>query len=290
METPLALDHIVIAVHNLEAAIADYRAMGFQVLVGGQHPGRTSHNALIVFADGAYLEIIAWRAPAPEERWYRTLRDHGEGLVDFALLPADTPQALASARARGLDTLTGPLAGGRVRPDGEQLQWQTARHATPDLPFLCGDITPRALRVPEGDARIHPNGALGVATITVAVHDLNATLARYRALLGPATSVVTTGDASAALADGIHTATLTVGTLQITLQSAIADAPPPAGAAPPSAPAQAHTAATLRQRLASRGEGPCAVGLLRSPALPPVRLSTGDSHGVSLHWAAPHRS
>ena len=41
METPLALDHIVIAVHNLEAAIADYRAMGFQVLVGGQHPGRT---------------------------------------------------------------------------------------------------------------------------------------------------------------------------------------------------------------------------------------------------------
>ena len=71
METPLALDHIVIAVHNLEAAIADYRAMGFQVLVGGQHPGRTSHNALIVFADGAYLEIIAWRAPAPEERWYR---------------------------------------------------------------------------------------------------------------------------------------------------------------------------------------------------------------------------
>ena len=165
METPLALDHIVIAVHNLEAAIADYRAMGFQVMVGGQHPGRTSHNALVVFADGSYLEIIAWRAPAPEERWYRTLRDHGEGLVDFALLPPNTVQALAEARARGLDTLTGPLAGGRVRPDGAQLLWQTARHATPDVPCLCSDITPRALRVPEGDARVHPNGARSVLSL-----------------------------------------------------------------------------------------------------------------------------
>ena len=84
---PLALDHIVIAVADLDRAMVDYRALGFQVLPGGQHPGRTSHNALVVFADGAYLELIAWRAPAPEERWYRTLSAHGEGLVDYALLP-----------------------------------------------------------------------------------------------------------------------------------------------------------------------------------------------------------
>src|SRR5256885_378208 len=181
----LPLDHIVIAVQDLEAAVADYRALGFQVAIGGRHPGRTSHNALVVFADGAYLEIIAWTAPAPEERWYRTLRDHGEGLVDFALLPQSTAQALAEARGRGLDTLVGPVDGGRVRPDGAQLLWQTARHATPDLPFLCGDVTPRALRVPEGSVREHPNGALGVASLTVAVHDLDASLDRYRALLGP---------------------------------------------------------------------------------------------------------
>ena len=53
MDHPLALDHIVIAVNDLDTAITDYRALGFQVLVGGQHPGRTSHNALVVFADGA---------------------------------------------------------------------------------------------------------------------------------------------------------------------------------------------------------------------------------------------
>ena len=104
----LPLDHIVIAVQDLEAAVADYRALGFQVVIGGRHPGRTSHNALVVFADGAYLEIIAWTAPAPEERWYRTLRDHGEGLVDFALLPGSTSQALAEARGRGWTPWSAP--------------------------------------------------------------------------------------------------------------------------------------------------------------------------------------
>lgn len=276
----LALDHIVIAVHNLDAAMADYRALGFQVLVGGQHPGRTSHNALVVFSDGAYLEIIAWRAPAPEERWYRTLRDHGEGLVDFALLPHDTAQSLAEARARGMDTLTGPLDGGRVRPDGAQLRWQTARHATPDVPFLCGDITPRALRVPEGAVRSHPNGALGVATVTVAVHDLDATLSRYRALLGPALSVTPAGNTGPTHTDGVRIAALTMGTLAITLQSPLSDTHGAASA----------RVLALRQRLASRGEGPCAVGLRSTPGQPEGALDSAASHGVALRWEPPHRS
>lgn len=265
---PLALDHIVIAVTDLETAIADYRALGFQVVPGGQHPGRTSHNALVVFQDGAYLEIISWRAPAPQERWYRTLQDHGEGLVDFALLPQDTVQALNAARARGLDTLTGPLDGGRQRPDGAQLRWQTARHATPDLPFLCGDITPRALRVPEGDVRTHPNGATGVARITIAVHDLPTTLGRYRALLGAPAQPSTTTDAH-----GVQGAQLWVGTTELQLVSTEAT---------PSA--TSTVAADVRNRLAGRGEGPCAVVLRCAGPIAPPAPDTARTHGVVLGW------
>ena len=182
----LGLDHLVIAVHDLDAAIARHRAAGFTVQPGGRHPGRTSHNALIVFADGAYIELIAWTAPAPQERWWRVLQAHGEGFVDFALLPSDTLAVLQAAQARGLHSMQGPVDGGRIRPDGLALQWRTARHDTPDLPFLCGDITARALRVPEGAARQHANGAFGVAEVVVAVDDLGASVARYRALLGDA--------------------------------------------------------------------------------------------------------
>ena len=180
----LGLDHLVIAVSDLDAAITSYRALGFTVQPGGRHPGRTSHNALIVFADGAYIELIAWLAPAPQERWWRVLQAHGEGYVDFALLPSDTMAVLEAAHARGLHSMVGPVDGGRLRPDGAQLQWRTARHDTPDLPFLCGDLTPRSLRVPEGEVRHHANGAQAVAELHIAVDDLDATVARYRALLG----------------------------------------------------------------------------------------------------------
>ncbi len=250
----LGLDHVVVAVHDLDAAIASYRATGFTVQVGGTHPGRTSHNALIVFQDGAYIELIAWAAPAPTERWWRVVQEHGEGIVDFALLPRDAAAALAAAQARGLQTMTGPLEGGRVRPDGVQLRWQTVRHATPELPFLCGDITPRSLRVPEGDVRQHANGALGIAGLEIAVNDLDAAELRYRALLGPGCLF----SAEQAIDGGsLRQLRFTLGACAFTLLS-------PGPSATP-----AHS---LRHRLGGRGQG-----VLR------IRLATD---GASLHGAA----
>lgn len=183
MSAAFALDHVVIVVRDLDAVVAAYRAAGFTVAPGGRHPGRNTRNALVVFADGAYLELIAYDAPSPDERWWRVLEAHGEGLVDFALLPQDISGVVAAARARGLAGLA-ERPGSRARPDGLQIAWQSARPASSDLPFLCSDLTPRALRVPEGEVRLHANGALGIAEVRVAARDLAATLARYRAYLG----------------------------------------------------------------------------------------------------------
>lgn len=184
MSPALALDHVVVVVADLERTVAAYRDAGFTVVPGGRHPGRNTRNALVVFADGAYIELITYDAPSPDERWWRVLAQHGEGLVDFALLPQDIDAVLAGARARGLQGLV-ERPGSRARPDGVQIAWQSARPATPDLPFLCFDLTPRALRVPEGEARRHANGATGIAEVEVVVADRAATLERYRAYLGP---------------------------------------------------------------------------------------------------------
>ena len=180
------LDHVVIAVAELARAVEDYRKLGFTVQPGGRHPGRTSHNALVVFDDGAYLELIAWAEPGPAERWYNVLQEHGEGFMDFALIPEDVPRAIEEARERGL-SMTGPIEGSRLRPDGIRIEWRTARQATFDLPFLCGDLTPRALRVPAGEVRHHANGATGIAGLTIAVRDLKSSLTAYGALLGTRT-------------------------------------------------------------------------------------------------------
>ena len=178
------LDHVVIAVADLEQAMADYRQLGFTVYPGGVHHGGVSHNALVIFADGSYFELIAYRQAAPDVRWWQVLSRAGEGLVDFALLPEDVEGDLAAARQRGL-ALNGPIAGGRLRLDGARLNWQIVRPVTTDLPFWCGDVTPRELRVPVGDMRAHANGVTGIASVSVAVGDGAASAGRYAALVGP---------------------------------------------------------------------------------------------------------
>ena len=264
--TVLQLDHIVIAVHDLAQAIADYEALGFTVTPGGQHPGRTSHNALVVFADGAYLELIAWQGPAPEERWWRDLQQHGEGLVDFALLPDDTVAVAEAARARGLDVV--PRDGARRRPDGRELQWQTARHATPDVPFLCGDITPREWRVPEGPVRTHANGATGVASLSVAVADLEVTLQRYRALLGPQADI---GTPFVLTQSGVRLAQVQIGGTSLVLAER-------AGAA--------TAQGTLGRYLVERGQGPCAFTLRSAAGQPARSLEAALSHGAAIELLA----
>ena len=270
----LRLDHIVIAVHDLERTIADYGALGFHVLRGGEHPGRATHNALVVFGDGSYLELIAWREPSPGERWWQLLHKHGEGIVDFALLPRDTAATVDDAKARGL-VLEGPLDGGRVRPDGERLRWQTARPLSADLPFLCGDLTPRALRVPEGEVRVHANGALGVASLAVAVADLDATLARYRALLASSIAAdadTHVGEPVAVPGSNVRMAVIALGRSVLVLSS-----PRENGGG----------GGRLGQRLAARGEGPYALVLHTDRPQSTGSFDLAKAHGALIELELP---
>ncbi|MFQ5881651.1 MAG: VOC family protein [Candidatus Methylomirabilales bacterium] len=205
MEGAFSLDHVVVLVEDLAAGTEDFTALGFIVVQGGEHTGRGSHNALITFADGSYLELIAFKhrsAPpdlripkqvrareliasqsSPAERRVRAWETAGEGLVDFALLPGAIEEVIAGAGRRGL-ALEGPLPGGRLRPDGQQVAWQLGIPDAFDLPFLCADVTPRSLRLPDGAARQHTNGVMGIMCLLVLVTDLDFSVPRYRALLG----------------------------------------------------------------------------------------------------------
>lgn len=259
------IDHIVVAVSDLQSAIAGWRRLGFTVVEGGEHPGRGSRNALVVFADGAYFEIIAFDRAVPDFRWWQVLDRVGDGLVDFALLPSDIEADVAAARARGLD-IGLPIAGGRTRPDGVRLDWKTARSPRSDLPFLCGADANRTLRVPDGEARIHPNGAQGVASLVVAVANLEESVARWTTFYGaePATIHALPGL-------GLHVAHLAAGAATVTLA-----APEGEGAA----------GAAIAAYLARRGESPYAIGLIGAT---PGRLDPAFSHGVLLEFVSTSR-
>jgi catechol 2,3-dioxygenase-like lactoylglutathione lyase family enzyme len=252
-----AIDHLVILVRDLDATIADYTALGFNVVPGGEHADGNTHNALVAFADGSYLELIAFKREAPGHRWWGHSAE--EGLVDFALLPDAIEADIAAARGRGL-AYEGPTPGGRLRPDGQRLEWQIGAPPTPDMPFLCADVTPRELRVPGGDARVHPNGATGISELTIAVRDAPASAARYQALLGIEPVVL---DA--------HTVAFGLGGARITLAA-------PSSAAPADA--------ALSARLAGRGEGPLAFALRAGTGTGGAVLDQRLTHGVDIDLVA----
>lgn len=237
------IDHLVVLVPRLDTAIADYRALGFTVEPGGEHPGGT-HNALIAFADGSYLELIAFQDPnATTHRWHRFLAAGG-GLVDFALGSTNLAADIARVTADGLPYT--PMDGARARPDGVQLQWRSASvEPAGQLPFLIEDVTPRGLRVPSGDAVQHANAATGILSVTVAVQDLAAAKRRFEALLDAIPLVERANDDLRASA-----ATFVIGQYSIELAQPL-DASSP-----------------LTAQLAARGDGPYSACLTADPGPP----------------------
>ena len=54
------VDHFVLAAADLQRACDEYEATtGVRPAFGGAHAGRGTHNALVAFGNGSYLEIIA---------------------------------------------------------------------------------------------------------------------------------------------------------------------------------------------------------------------------------------
>ena len=178
----LAIDHIVIAVRDLEAALRSYEQLGFTVVPGGRHPVGT-HNVLISFADGSYIEIIAFYRDNPDHRWWRPLQI-GEGLVDFCMQTDNLAGDTAKLRGAGV-AIDDPVPWSRARPDGYQLKWvlSLAREGHRGVaPFLIQDETPRPERVPQ--RYDHKNSATGIGTVTVAVEDLATVQRWYGTVLG----------------------------------------------------------------------------------------------------------
>ena len=174
------IDHFVIVVPELEAAIKSYGELGFTVVRGGKHNIGT-HNALIAFADGSYIELIAFLAPVAGHPWYEAMSKNG-GIVDFCAQTDDLGAEVATFRRAGI-SINDPNGMTRDRPDGYRLSWVLSIPNAPfngSVPFLIKDETPRDERVPR--ERTHRNGITGLANLVVAVEDAAKVAGWYRVI------------------------------------------------------------------------------------------------------------
>lgn len=257
---PTGIDHVVIAVRNLERAVGDYRSAGFTVTAGGEHTNGVTHNALIAFPDGAYFELIAWKDPDAFQNtdWWRRLQA-GEGFIDYALRTDDLDAEVSRLRKAGLD-VPDPEVGGRLRPDGQRVEWRNLRFgpgSSPSLPFYCHSTNDRSLRVPSGGAAQHLTGVRGIAGVTIGVADIDSALRDYARLAG------SDGEEVEPSLEGVATARrFTLGSTWLELVSATSGSP-------------------LAAAITGRGDGPVQVTLFGTGVrLGPIEPSL--THGANL--------
>ena len=180
----MLLDHLVLFVDDLTTAIARFESKGFTVTPGGTN-GPT-HNALIVFSNDTYIELIALHSSRARfimrslrrvgaltlRRWLkRDLQTRlldwmsgPQGLIDLCFRGIELTEITNSSPLSGM-VLTDPVQFKRHRPDGLVVQWTLRGANKRRQPFFIQDATPIDYRIPAGDVRIHPNGALGISEV-----------------------------------------------------------------------------------------------------------------------------
>lgn len=135
----VVLDHLVYAVPDLRAGVAEFEARtGLRPVAGGSHAGRGTANFLVGL-DSAYLEIIGPDPAQPEHvgaRPFGVNPDAEPRLVTWAVRTTDIDATVASALSHGYDA--GPVvAMSRRTPSGDLLAW---RLTSPDARRLSGVI------------------------------------------------------------------------------------------------------------------------------------------------------
>lgn len=181
----LKVDHVTVAGRDLPKMQRALEAAGLKAEYGGPHSNHATEMALTSFPDGSYLELIAIQPNADPKavaahEWHAFL-ERDAGPTAWATRPANLTAEVERIRKAGVSA-SDPRKNGRKRPDGVELNWETAQLGPGNgtfFPFLIHDFTPRERRAyPSG----HPttNQWTGIVKVVLAVKDLDASTKSFQ--------------------------------------------------------------------------------------------------------------
>lgn len=171
------IDHVIIAVKNLDAAATTYRRLGFTLTPRGLHEGKGTGNHCIMFKD-SYIELLGIvDEVGAKGRLADRVNAQGEGGMGIAYGADDADKAAAALRAAGIaaedpNELSRPLDLDGKR---ELVRFRNIMMPNLTLPntmqFVCTHLTPELTRA-RHEWQLHPNGATAISSITIATDDL----------------------------------------------------------------------------------------------------------------------
>jgi catechol 2,3-dioxygenase-like lactoylglutathione lyase family enzyme len=184
------IDHVVIAVKDLDRAREAYGRLGFTLSPRGDHGpslGTANHT---IMGRRDYLELLWARAETEANRALRAALAEGEGIVAVAVATPDAATARSAWQAAGVgpgETLRLSRPVPRSAGAAIEARFEIARLPDGALPgadvFACGHLTREAVWLPE--LLDHPNTAVAVRAVTIAAPDPRSAASGWaRALLG----------------------------------------------------------------------------------------------------------
>jgi len=107
----VGIDHVAIAVRDLDAAIGHYRdVLGMELRERRQIAGRVSGMDSAVMEAGG-VKFVLVQGDSPESNVSRYIEAYGPGVQHVAIEIPDAQEAIDELRARGADLLTGVING-----------------------------------------------------------------------------------------------------------------------------------------------------------------------------------
>lgn len=218
-------DHFVIRTSDLLNATRDFEALGFIVTQGSET--KEGYNALIIFPDDSYLELIAYKRTVSLQAWSWFRRRgwvrrkaegeyayiarlwnhwvprHREGWLDACVKVSGLAGYVDAARERGLNARH--MIYTRHLASGMDVSWRMGGGLDLKLPFLLEDVTPRDRRLPTRLDRRHPNGVTGTSGVKFGAKDLSASIEQHTHLFGHAPDDVTETEARYNLPNFVYT-------------------------------------------------------------------------------------
>ena len=167
----VGIDHAIIGVRDLENGKDAFEKLGFRTTPRGRHVGWGTANYCLMFEE-TYLEILGIVDPDAFANNFDSFLETREGLLSVVLRSTDAAATRSAWAEAGLDPAEVKDLSRLLEPDVE-LRFQNVNldeKVTADVPmFACSHLTPDEMRQPGWTD--HPNGTLGINTITAVTHD-----------------------------------------------------------------------------------------------------------------------
>ncbi len=169
----IGLDHVVVAVRDLDASAEAWKALGFTISPRGLHSAHLGSGNYTIMFGPDYIELLGIVTPTEHNAGTRAFLDQREGIERSAFTAVDAKKGVAELQSKGI-AATGPLDfsrpvdlpnGGKSEARFSTMHWPSDEKPGGMRIFACQHLTRDAVWIPE--LQVHKNTAKRIDRVEI---------------------------------------------------------------------------------------------------------------------------